>query len=99
LASLPSPKIAVSTLVLLILIGILLGGATATLALAFGLGGRDAARALSAGRYLRHEYTDRARDQIRDVRGRITAIEYTSTVLDAGNGQNHPDATYSCKPY
>lgn len=39
------------------MIGILLAGAAGTFALAFGLGGRDVARALSAGRYLRHDYS------------------------------------------
>ncbi len=81
-------QIAVSTLVLLILIGILLGGAAATLALAFGLGGRDAARALSAGRYLRHDYTIGQEIGFGDVRGRVTAIENISTVLDTGDGRS-----------
>lgn len=79
-------QIAVSTLVLLILIAILLGGATATVALAFGLGGRDAARALSAGRYLRHDYQVGQEIGFDQVRGRITAIENVSTVLEARDG-------------
>lgn len=80
-------QIAVSTLVLLILIGILVAAAAGTLALAFGLGGRDVARALSAGRYLQHDYTVGQDISIGDVRGRITSIEGTSTVLDAGEGR------------
>lgn len=87
-ALIAAAQIAVSTLVLLILIGILLGGAAATLALAFGLGGRDAARALSAGRYLRHDYTIGQEIGFGDVRGRVTAIENISTVLDAGDGRS-----------
>ncbi len=81
-------QIAVSTLILLILIAILLGGATATLTLAFGLGGRDAARALSAGRYLRHDYEVGQEISLGDVRGRITAIENISTVLDGPDGRS-----------
>jgi small-conductance mechanosensitive channel len=81
-------QIAVSTLVLLILIGILLGAAAGTFALAFGLGGRDVARALSAGRYLRHDYAVGQDIGFGDVRGRITTIESTSTVLDAGDGNS-----------
>jgi len=81
-------QIAISTLVLLILIGILLGGAAATLALAFGLGGRDAARALSAGRYLRHDYAIGQEIGFGEVRGRVTAIENISTVLDTGDGRS-----------
>lgn len=80
-------QIAVSTLVLLILITILLGGATGTLALAFGLGGRDGARALSAGRYLRHDYQVGQDIGFGNVRGRITAIENISTILDIQDGR------------
>jgi len=79
-------QIAVSTLVLLLLVGIVLAGATATFTLAFGLGGRDVARALSAGRYLRHDYATGQEIGFADVRGRITTIEPTTTTLDAGDG-------------
>jgi len=81
-------QIAVSTLVLLILIGVLLAGAAGTFALAFGLGGRDVARALSAGRYLRHDYVIGQEIGFADVRGQITRIESTSTILDAGDGRS-----------
>ncbi len=87
-AIIAAAQIAVSTLVLLILIGILLGGAAATLALAFGLGGREAAQALSAGRYLRHDYTIGQEIGFGDVRGCVTAIENISTVLDTGDGRS-----------
>jgi small-conductance mechanosensitive channel len=80
-------QIAVSTLVLLVLIGILLAGVVGTFTLAFGLGGRDVARALSAGRYLRHDYEVGQEIGFADVRGRITNIESTSTMLDAGDGR------------
>lgn len=79
-------QIAISVSILLILIGILLAGVAGTFAIAFGLGGRDVARALSAGRYLRHDYTV-GQEISFGVRGNITAIESTSTTLDAGNGQ------------
>jgi small-conductance mechanosensitive channel len=85
-AIIAAAQIAVSTLVLLLLIGILLAGATATLTLAFGLGGRDVAAALSAGRYLRHDYTPGQEIGLAEVRGRITTIEPTSTTLDVGDG-------------
>jgi small-conductance mechanosensitive channel len=87
-AIIAAAQIAISTLVLLILIGILLSGAAATFALAFGLGGREVARALSAGRYLRHDYAEGQDISFGDVRGRITTIESTSTILDAGDGQS-----------
>lgn len=87
-AIIAAAQVAVSTLILMILIGILLAGAAATVALAFGLGGRDVARALSAGRYVRHDYAVGQEIGFGDVRGHITAIESTSTVLDAGQGQS-----------
>jgi small-conductance mechanosensitive channel len=81
-------QIAVSTLVLLILIAILLGGVAGTFMLAFGLGGREVARALSAARYLRHDYAVGDEISLGDVRGQITSIESTSTVLDVGDGRS-----------
>jgi small-conductance mechanosensitive channel len=80
-------QLAISALALLILLAILLAGAAATVALAFGLGGRDVARALSAGRYVRSDYAVGQEIAIGEVRGRITAIEGTSTVLDTGQGR------------
>ncbi|MFZ0091036.1 MAG: mechanosensitive ion channel domain-containing protein [Solirubrobacteraceae bacterium] len=79
-------QVAVSTLVLLLLVGILLAGAAATFALAFGLGGRDIARSLSAGRYLRHDYQPGQQIGFGEVRGRVTRIDPMSTVLEAGDG-------------
>ncbi|MDQ6776377.1 MAG: mechanosensitive ion channel [Actinomycetota bacterium] len=80
-------QLAVSALALLILLAILLAGAMATVALAFGLGGRDAARALTAGRYVRGDYAIGQEISVGEVRGRIAAIEATSTLLDAGQGR------------
>ncbi|MDQ6819807.1 MAG: mechanosensitive ion channel [Actinomycetota bacterium] len=81
-------QIGIPTLVLLILIAILVGGITGTFALSFGLGGRDVARALSAGRYLRHDYSIGQEISFGEIRGRITNIQTTSTILDAGQGQS-----------
>jgi small-conductance mechanosensitive channel len=79
-------QIAISTLVLLLLVGILLAGAAATFALAFGLGGREVARALSARRYLRHDYLPGQEIGFADVRGRVTSIESMSTLLESADG-------------
>ena len=76
-------QIAVSTGVLLLLVGILLAGATATLALAFGLGARDVARALSAGRYLRQNYDVGQEIGFAEVRGQVISIDPTSVTLHA----------------
>lgn len=79
-------QIAVSTGVLLLLVGILLAGATATLALAFGLGARDVARALSAGRYLRQNYDVGQEIGFAEVRGQVISIDPTSVTLHAADG-------------
>lgn len=80
-------QVAVSTIVLLILVGIVLAGIVATFALAFGLGGRDFARAVSAGRYARGAFEVGQDISFGDVRGRISVIDSASTVIDGGNGR------------
>jgi small-conductance mechanosensitive channel len=81
-------EIGIPTSVLLVLIGVLLAAVSGTFTLAFGLGSREVARALSAGRYLRHDYRAGQEIGFGDVRGRITRIHSTSTVLDAGEGRS-----------
>ncbi len=81
-------QIAISTIVLLILIGVILAGVVATFALAFGLGGREFARAVSAGRYVRGAYEIGQDISLGDVRGRIEAIDGASTVIDSGEGRS-----------
>lgn len=79
-------QIDISTFVLVLLLGILLTGAVATFALAFGLGGREVARALSAGRYVRDDYSPGQEIGFADIRGKVTRIEPVSTVLEGENG-------------
>lgn len=79
-------QIGVSTSVLTGLVAILLGGAVITLALAFGLGGRDAARAVSAGRYVRDTLQVGQVISVAGHEGRIRTIELTATVLDRADG-------------
>ena len=80
-------QVAISTIVLLILVGIVLAGVVATFALAFGLGGRDFARAVSAGRYARGAFEVGQDISLGDVRGHIAVIESASTVIDDGEGR------------
>ena len=79
-------QVAVSTAILMVFVILLLGAAGATFALAFGLGGREVARELSAGRYLRTAYRSGQVISFGDVRGRIESIDTAATVLrtDAG---------------
>jgi small-conductance mechanosensitive channel len=81
-------EIGISTVVLLVVIGVLLAAVAGTFTLAFGLGSREVASALSAGRYLRHDYRVGQEIGFGDVRGRITRIRSTSTILDAADGRS-----------
>lgn len=81
-------EIGISTQILLVLIAVLLAATAGTFTLAFGLGSRDVARALSAGRYLRHDYRVGQEIGFGEVRGRISRIHSTSTILDAGDGRS-----------
>ena len=80
-------QIAVSTAILMVLVGILLAAAAGTLALAFGLGGREVARELSAGRYLRSAYSPGETISFGDVRGEVVAIETAMTILRGEGGE------------
>jgi small-conductance mechanosensitive channel len=81
-------EIGISTLILLVVIGVLLAAVAGTFTLAFGLGSREVASALSAGRYLRHDYRVGQEIGFGGVRGRISRIHSTSTTLDAGEGRS-----------
>jgi small-conductance mechanosensitive channel len=81
-------EIGISTFVLVIVIGVLLAALAGTFTLAFGLGSREVASALSAGRYLRHDYRVGQEISFGGVRGRIRRIHSTSTTLDAGEGRS-----------
>ena len=80
-------EVGISTTILLVLIAVLLAAVSGTFTLAFGLGSREVARALSAGRYLRNDYHVGQEIAFGEVRGRITRIHSTSTMLDAGDGR------------
>jgi small-conductance mechanosensitive channel len=79
-------QLGVPTSILTGVLAVVVGAGAVTLALAFGLGGRDAARAVSAGRYVREALRPGQTITVAGVRGRITAIEPTATVLDPGDG-------------
>jgi small-conductance mechanosensitive channel len=85
---LAAEEIGISTSILLVVIAVLLAAVSGTFTLAFGLGSREVARALSAGRYLRHDYRVGQEIGFGEIRGRITRIHSTSTLLDAGEGRS-----------
>ena len=80
-------QLGVPTQILLVLVTVLLAAAAATLALAFGLGGREMAREVSARRYVEGAFSRRARRSARRGSGTIAAIEATATVLENAEGE------------
>lgn len=79
-------QIGVGTEILTLLLAITLGGAALGFALAFGLGGREAARAMTAGRVVRGIYEPGQTILVEGVRGEIVAVESAATVLRTNLG-------------
>jgi small-conductance mechanosensitive channel len=79
-------QLRVSAGILFTVIAILLAAAAATFALAFGLGGREVAKALNAGRFVRSAFEVGQTISIGDVRGEIIAIDPEATVLGTDDG-------------
>ena len=80
-------QIGVPTEVLLLVTAIVLSAAALTLALAFGLGGRDVAREVSARRYVEGSFGIGQEVSLNGVRGRIAAFEATGTLLETAAGE------------
>jgi hypothetical protein len=74
-------QLTISTALLMVLVAILLAAVAAPFAIAFGLGGRDVARSLSAGRYVRAAFSEGQMIRVDDIRGRVERIEPSATVL------------------
>ena len=79
-------QLGIPTQVLMLLAAILLGAVALTLALAFGIGGRDTSREVSARRYVEGSFAIGEDISVAGKRGRITAIEPTGTVLETSDG-------------
>lgn len=78
--------IGIPTSVLLVLIALVLAAGVLSLALAFGLGGREVAREISAGRSVAGTFRIGDRITVGDVTGEITALDSVSTVIRAADG-------------
>jgi small-conductance mechanosensitive channel len=81
-------QVRIPTQILVLLLAIVVGGSVLMLALAFGLGGREVARALSASRYVRGAHSVGQTISVNDVRGEIRAIEPAATVLRTAEGDD-----------
>jgi small-conductance mechanosensitive channel len=81
-------QVTLSTEFVALVLAIIVGAAALTIALSFGLGGRDMARALSAGRYVRGAHAVGQTISVGDVRGEVRAIESAATVLRTADGDD-----------
>jgi small-conductance mechanosensitive channel len=79
-------QLGVSTQILTLVGALFLLGAVFTVALAFGLGGREIARQLTAGRYVAGSYRVGDTIAVSGVRGEIVAFEGAATVLRTDEG-------------
>jgi small-conductance mechanosensitive channel len=74
-------QLTISIALLMVLVAVLLAAVAAPFALAFGLGGRDVARSLSAGRYVRTAFSEGQVIRVDGIRGTVERIEPSATVL------------------
>lgn len=93
-------EIGIPVEILVVVAAILATGAVLTGALAFGLGGRDMARELSAGRYVRQAHEVGEHISVDGLEGEITQITPAATVLRDRDGKTVrvPNHTFTEHP-
>jgi small-conductance mechanosensitive channel len=80
-------QVGVSADILILVISIILAAVAGTFALAFGLGGREVARSLNAGRFVRGAFDVGETIRVGELRGRILAIDPDATVIGTDEGR------------
>jgi small-conductance mechanosensitive channel len=80
-------QVGVSADILILVIAIILAGVAGTFAIAFGLGGREVARSLNAGRFVRGAFDVGQIIRVGELRGRIIAIDPDATVIGTEEGR------------
>lgn len=80
-------ELGIPTAILTVLAAIIAGGAALAVALALGLGSREVAREVSAGRYVSAAFSVGQTITLNDIHGEIVAIESASTVIASGDGR------------
>jgi hypothetical protein len=80
-------QVGISTSVLVIVVVIVLAATALTLALAFGLGSREMARQVTAGRYVTGVFSVGQTIGVGGIRGEIVALESAATVLRTDEGR------------
>ena len=79
--------VGISTSVLVIVVAIVLAATALTLALAFGLGSREMARQVTAGRYVTGAFSVGQTIGVEGIHGEIVALESAATVLRTDEGR------------
>ena len=79
-------QIAISSAILLLLVAIVLGATLGSVALAFGLGGKEVARALGSGRIVAGSFELGQRIEVGEIRGEIIAFEPSAIILRVSGG-------------
>ncbi len=80
-------QVGISTELLTLLVAIVFVAGALTLALAFGLGSREVAREVSAGRYVGAAFQVGQTIEVAGVRGEIVALENAATVVRGEDGR------------
>jgi small-conductance mechanosensitive channel len=80
-------QVGVSANILVLVIAIILAAVAGTFAIAFGLGGREVARSLNAGRFVRGAFDVGQTIRIGELSGRILAIDPDATVIGTDEGR------------
>jgi small-conductance mechanosensitive channel len=80
-------QLGIPTEILTVMVGIVFVAAALTVALAFGLGSREVAREVSAGRYVGASFALGQTISLEDVSGEIVALEPAATILRTGEGR------------
>ena len=85
-AIMAATQIAISSAILLLLVAIILAAALGSIGLAFGLGGREVAAALNAGRIISGSFELGQRIEVAGIRGEIVAFDPVATLIRTQDG-------------
>ncbi len=80
-------ELGIPTAIVMAMIALVVTGITLTIALAFGLGGRDVAREVAAGRYVGEAFSVGQRISIGEVSGEIVRLDRAAAVLQTAPGR------------
>jgi small-conductance mechanosensitive channel len=80
-------QLSISTAMVRLVIALVIGAAAFTVALAFGLGGRDLARQVTAGRSIAESFEPGQTISVAGVRGRIVSLQRAAALVESDDGR------------